>query len=747
MIGVLRSFPVLAIVAAIAAAAPAEAARRGFTAALPKVRQGAAIEAALAEGKTTRVIVTLATGTSSETWNARLAAPTTRAEAVKEAGARIDTTVMRHFGPVAKVNGAPVVRMTTSPSFATELGRDQLRRLAADPAVVRITPDLRATTQLDVTTVTIGMPAAWARRATGAWRALAVIDTGAETTHPFLGAFRVAAEGCFLTTPSCPNGRDEQTGRGAGAPTSGLSHGTHVSGIAVGKRKTDQGTPAAGVAKYANLVVINVFEKTGYTYSSSMIRALEYVEELSIRNPTWFLRAVNMSIGGWTLYGDYCDDVDPEMKAVIDRLRRRDVATVIAAGNGYATNAMNWPGCLSSAVSVGATDRLGDTVAYYGNVAAGTRLLAPGGDFYNGDGVYSSVIGGGFEAYQGTSMAAPHVAGAIVALSSRFAGRGVSEIEDALRRTGATVRDDRVGNGFAVPRIDVAAAAAFLAAPKAPANDRFARAIALTPNRSYWGSTSGATGESGEPGPTLGDRRSIWYRLSLDETRRVTLDTRGSNFDTVLTVYRGVSLSALTAVAANDDAARGEGWSRISFDARAGVPYHVAVVPKVGTPPGTVRLTVTAPPANDAFAAARVVTVSSGAVTTVTGGNVGATLEPGEPTTHGTSSVWWRFTAPATGTYTIDTFGSTSSTGDTLDTMLGVYVGGKVSALRLVAANDDTDWSYASSLTLRATRGTTYHIAVGAALPEATGTIRLQFTPPGVTPPSPAPQTRTSRAK
>ena len=112
------------------------------------------------------------------------------------------------------------------------------------------------------------------------------------------------------------------------------------------------------------------------------------------------------------------------------------------------------------------------------------------------------------------------------------------------------------------------------------------------------------------------------------------------------------------------------------------------------------------PMTNDYFTNAMVISGSSG---TTTGSNYVATKEVGEPNHAGYpggASVWFRWTAPSSGTVTFNTFGSS------FDTLLGVYTGTDVSALTQVAANDQTPLGNVSSVTFKATAGTIYRIAV-----------------------------------
>jgi hypothetical protein len=126
-----------------------------------------------------------------------------------------------------------------------------------------------------------------------------------------------------------------------------------------------------------------------------------------------------------------------------------------------------------------------------------------------------------------------------------------------------------------------------------------------------------------------------------------------------------------------------------------------------------------APPPNDSFASAAPL---AGTEATAVGTNVDATKEPGEPDhagDRGGSSVWWRWTAPASAAFTIDTCDSD------FDTVLAVYTGAAVNALTLVRSNDDA-CDAASSVTFVATTGQVYSIAVDG-LDGETGAIRLRL--------------------
>jgi hypothetical protein len=221
--------------------------------------------------------------------------------------------------------------------------------------------------------------------------------------------------------------------------------------------------------------------------------------------------------------------------------------------------------------------------------------------------------------------------------------------------------------------------------------------------------SAGATKEPGEPAH-VGDAggKSVWFKWTAPLTATVTFETAGSAFDTLLGVYRGAAVDALTVVAASDDVSSTVVTSRASFAATAGTTYVIAVDGYRGAS-GAVRLSWSSVvgPANDLFASAIALTGASG---TADGTTVGATKEAGEPSHAGNAggaSVWYRWTAPADATVTIETAGSS------FDTLLAVYRGTAVNALTQVAANDDVSSSVRTSrLTFAATAGTTYLIAV-----------------------------------
>jgi hypothetical protein len=194
----------------------------------------------------------------------------------------------------------------------------------------------------------------------------------------------------------------------------------------------------------------------------------------------------------------------------------------------------------------------------------------------------------------------------------------------------------------------------------APANDNFASAIPLTgASFSTTGTNVEATKETGEPnhaGVTGG--RSVWWTWTAPATPppSVMITTFGSDFDTVLHVYTGTSVSTLFSVTSGNDGISPITTSRVTFSPVANTVYYIAVDGNNGFT-GSIKLALPAtPPPNDNFASA---TPLSGTLVTTTGYNFGATREVGEPTNpinSGGPSVWYTWTAPSSGKFKISTY-------------------------------------------------------------------------------------------
>ncbi|MEU6879918.1 S8 family serine peptidase [Streptomyces sp. NPDC046712] len=359
--------------------------------------------------------------------------------------------------------GKALKTLSTLPVTTMNVDKAGLEKLAAQPGVVSVTEDVAVPPTLDSTIPVVGADRTAAAGQTGTGNVVAILDTGVAVKHPFLGN-RVIAEACFSTnipasgvTSLCPNGTEQQEGAGAADAESGpcaasglCDHGTHVSGIAAGKGQGLTGAPKAGVAPGAKIIAIQVFSKFSteascgvgkapcvLSYSSDQLAALEKV--LQLRQSGTSVVAANMSLGG----GQHTTACDTDSrKLAIDNLRAAGVATVISAGNSAYTDAVGAPGCISSAITVGSTTD-DDQLSSFTNRGPLLDVFAPGSN------VVSSVPGNGYAAYNGTSMAAPHVTGAFAVLKQAYPRASVSELEKVLETSGKTINYA----GAATPRI------------------------------------------------------------------------------------------------------------------------------------------------------------------------------------------------------------------------------------------------------------------------------------------------------
>jgi hypothetical protein len=257
-------------------------------------------------------------------------------------------------------------------------------------------------------------------------------------------------------------------------------------------------------------------------------------------------------------------------------------------------------------------------------------------------------------------------------------------------------------------------------------------------------SSVGADAEIGEPGSVGGKAyNSLWSKWSAPGAGTMTINTLGSNFDTVLAVYTGVPLRSLTKIAGNNDAGVGLTYSSVRFQAVAGTAYYIVVDGnKSPTRSGTIILNGNGSlfesfPSNNDIASAK--NLGSGVTFSESGSVLAATAQNGEPALAGlpaTRSVWFTYTAPANGRLVVDTVGSD------FNSVLGVYSGtvGVFSSLKLLAANDDiATGNFQSSVSLPVTSGTTYIIKVdGRKSSLGAYTLRGRFSLPQPSCPAPA---------
>ncbi len=374
------------------------------------------------------------------------------------------------------------------PFVALRVNAAAWQRLKATAMVASIEEDALVPNTLESSVPIGGAPNVWAEGVEGTGWAVAVLDSGVQWDHEFLGGAahsRVISEACFSNANGggrgvslCPDGSNIQTtGHAAdpdvlGCSATGLAldggtlctHGTHVAGIAAGNHLYAS-VAYDGVARSANIIGIQVFTRFNndgdcggvapcvLSYISDQVRGLERVLEL---RSTYGLNiaAVNMSLGGGA-YTDaqqaLCDTNNASRRTAIQNLRSVGIATIIAAGNNGYVSQISAPGCISEAIAVGAsTDS--DGIASFSNMNNLVELMAPGVAIVSS---VNNAAGNGYASMQGTSMATPYVAGVWTLMRALAPSASVDDILAALQDTGVPIADTRSGGYATKPRVQV----------------------------------------------------------------------------------------------------------------------------------------------------------------------------------------------------------------------------------------------------------------------------------------------------
>jgi subtilisin len=307
--------------------------------------------------------------------------------------------------------------------FAASLTAQQVEQLRADPAVADVVPD-RPVQALGFVPLAGGEPtpptgvrridaatATTARQASSA--NVAVIDTGVDLTHPDLNA--VSGKNCVSTAA----GATAQDDHG---------HGTHVAGTIAGK---NNGGGVVGVAPGTTIYAVKVLNSAGSGTQSQVICGIDWV---TANAGTYNIKVANMSLGGGGAALRTCaTTTDPEHLAIC-RSTGAGVTYAVAAGNSARAfdnaSTPDVPAAYPEALTVSAvsdsdgtagaaggaptcrTGEVDDRYATFSNWAS-----TPGGQAHTiaapGVCIRSTWPGGAYNTISGTSMASPHIAGAV----------------------------------------------------------------------------------------------------------------------------------------------------------------------------------------------------------------------------------------------------------------------------------------------------------------------------------------------
>lgn len=278
----------------------------------------------------------------------------------------------------------------------------------------------------------IGVPEAW-QDAQGEGVVVAVIDTGVafEDHKKFKQVEDLAGTG-FVTGYDFIKDTEH--------PNDDHGHGTHVAGTIA--QTTNNGIGVAGIAPRAKIMPLKVLSKQGYGSAADIADAIRFAADEGAH-------VINMSLGGGMR--------SFVMQSAVAYARKKGVVVVCAAGN-TGRGKVEFPAAYAGAFavsSVGPTKEL----AYYSSYGKQIAVSAPGGDKRHGEegGILQNTItpqdpsnAKQYLSFQGTSMAAPHVAG-VAALVISAGVTDPDKVESLLKETAATVGgawNDRYGHGI-----------------------------------------------------------------------------------------------------------------------------------------------------------------------------------------------------------------------------------------------------------------------------------------------------------
>ena len=327
--------------------------------------------------------------------------------------------VRRHGGTLRQVYSAALN------GFSFNGSEQAAQNLARSPRVARVDADqpLRATT-IPSGVQRIEAPTAHANGVTGSGVNVAILDTGIDSDHP---ALDVAVELGVNCVDAGSTSTDDVHG-----------HGTHVAGTT--SARVD-GSTFVGAATHATVVPVKVLGDTGSGSWESVICGIDHVTaSLDSANP---ITVANLSLSGSGSAGDSCEA--SALRQAICTSVAAGVVHVVAAGNDAWDVANSIPAAYPETITVSALDEsrcarvtgggpprteCSEGLASFSNHGAGVDVLAPG------VGIYSTLPGGGYGTKSGTSMAAPHVAGAAALLRSVDPMLSPGQVRDLLQGTG-----------------------------------------------------------------------------------------------------------------------------------------------------------------------------------------------------------------------------------------------------------------------------------------------------------------------
>jgi len=398
------------------------------------------------EATTDRLIVHYRGASSGGRRSALQAPPRATALAVQ----RLQTAGLQALAVHRNGLGSHVVHLNRS-APVSELDALARQIMADDPTVLYAEPDRRVqalATPTDPLYTSqwhyfeakggLNLPSAW-DVSTGSGIVVAVVDTGVRPHVDLADNLLTGYD--FITGTSASNdgdGRDADPADPGDGCNGGQSswHGTHVAGTIAAV--TNNGEGGAGVAYGAKILPVRVLG-CGGGYFSDISDGVLWASGTAVGGvsaPSQPARVINMSLGGRS-------SCPTTMQNAINQARANGAVIVVAAGNSNQDASLHSPANCAGVITVAATGRTGAR-ASYSNYGAKIDVSAPGGNMSTGaaNGVLSTLNDGystpgndSYSYYQGTSMAAPHVAGVAALMLARNPDLSPDEVEVLLKST------------------------------------------------------------------------------------------------------------------------------------------------------------------------------------------------------------------------------------------------------------------------------------------------------------------------
>ncbi len=352
--------------------------------------------------------------------------------------------------------GKEDVRHVFDKEIAVNVSKEDLYKLSLDSDVKSVIIDMPVFAFLQDSVPSINASTAWnikisGKNITGLDETICIIDSGANFSHPdLIGRNKTCVIDCISKdcVENCSISDD-------------YGHGTHVAGIA------GEFGSLNGVAIGAKIIAVKSLDASGSGSISDVDAGIDWC---IANSNNYNISVISMSLGTSCsltpqyCYSSYCDnEADLSSTAVrIDNATSRNISVIIASGNNGNTLKISFPACVKNATAVGWLNK-DDTISSSSNRNNITDLFAPGTSIksarWSGSSCLSSCsCSGDYMTCSGTSMAAPHVAGAFAMFRQFFRLQNNRvptplEIQNTFNSSGKRIADSSSGLNFS--KIDI----------------------------------------------------------------------------------------------------------------------------------------------------------------------------------------------------------------------------------------------------------------------------------------------------